>query len=143
MSERSKAPDRDLHRAIVKALTESGEVSGEGFIFRLAEIACEPIEQQIEELEQEIAGLNVALDTGRRVENEWIRQHDLAKQEAAALRAEQAHKWARLLLERDNVQGRKVLERMIEYYEEHDGKADDFGRLFIVTDALAALGEED
>ena len=50
-------------------------------------------------------------------------------------------KWARLLLERDNVQGRKVLERMVAYYDEHDGKAADFGRLFIVTDAMAALGD--
>jgi hypothetical protein len=51
--------------------------------------------------------------------------------------------WAHLLLERDDVQGRKVLERMLAYYEEHDGKSDDFGRLFIVIDAAAALGQED
>jgi len=51
-------------------------------------------------------------------------------------------KWARLLLERDDVQGRKVLERMLAYYEENDGKADDFGRLFIVIDASIALGRE-
>jgi hypothetical protein len=50
--------------------------------------------------------------------------------------------WARLLLARDDVQGRKVLERMLAYYEEHDGKADDFGRLFIVIDASIALGRE-
>lgn len=56
----------------------------------------------------------------------------------------QAHPsfWAVQLLERDDVQGRKVLERMIAYYEENDGKADDFGRLFIVIDANIALGRE-
>lgn len=53
-----------------------------------------------------------------------------------------AHEWAKLLLERDSVQGRKVLERMIEFYEENDGKADDMGRLFIVIDAMQALGRE-
>jgi hypothetical protein len=51
--------------------------------------------------------------------------------------------WAVLLLERDDVQGRKVLERMIAYYAEHDGIADDMGRLRIVIDAVAALGQED
>lgn len=51
--------------------------------------------------------------------------------------------WAELLLERDNVQGRRTLERMVEFYEQNDGKADDFGRLFIVTDALRALGRDE
>lgn len=50
--------------------------------------------------------------------------------------------WALMLLARDDVQGRKVLERMIAYYEQHDGKADDFGRLNIVIDASIALGRE-
>src|SRR4051812_10420495 len=47
--------------------------------------------------------------------------------------------WARLLIARDDVQGPEVLKRMIEYYEEHDGNAWDFGRLNIVADAQAAL----
>lgn len=50
--------------------------------------------------------------------------------------------WAEMLLQRDDVQGRKVLERMIEYYNEHDAKADDFGRLRIVIDAERALGQQ-
>jgi hypothetical protein len=47
--------------------------------------------------------------------------------------------WARLLLERDDVQGRAALERMVAWYDEHDGRADDFGRLRIVIDAVRAL----
>jgi hypothetical protein len=50
--------------------------------------------------------------------------------------------WAKLLLERDALQGRQVLERMVAYYQEHDGNADDFGRLKIVADAENALEEE-
>jgi hypothetical protein len=42
---------------------------------------------------------------------------------------------------RDNVQGRESLKRLVAFYEEHDGKADDFGRLNIVMDALLALDE--
>jgi hypothetical protein len=50
--------------------------------------------------------------------------------------------WARMLLARDAVQGREVLRRMVvEFYEEHDGKASDFGELWIVKDARAALAE--
>lgn len=49
--------------------------------------------------------------------------------------------WARLLIMRDDVWGPKVLESMVKWFEENDGKADDFGRLFIVTDAQAALTE--
>lgn len=47
--------------------------------------------------------------------------------------------WAELLIERDEVQGPEVLRRMIKWYEENDGKADDFGSLFIVGDAQRAL----
>jgi hypothetical protein len=47
--------------------------------------------------------------------------------------------WAKALLARDGVQGRQVLERMIEWYEQNDGKADDFGELWIVKDAREAL----
>jgi hypothetical protein len=47
--------------------------------------------------------------------------------------------WARLLIERDSVWGPKVLDCMVKWFEEHDGKADDFGRLYIVTDAQKAL----
>jgi len=32
-----------------------------------------------------------------------------------------------------------VLECMVKWFDEHDGKADDFGRLHIVADAQAAL----
>jgi hypothetical protein len=47
--------------------------------------------------------------------------------------------WADDLLRRDNVQGRKTLERMVAFYEENDGRADDFGELWIVKDARSAL----
>lgn len=47
--------------------------------------------------------------------------------------------WAKMLIKRDGVQGRAALERMVKWYEEHDGKADDFGELIIVKDARAAL----
>jgi hypothetical protein len=47
--------------------------------------------------------------------------------------------WATLLIERDDTEGPKVLRRMVEWYEEHDGRADDFGRLRIVIDAQRAL----
>jgi hypothetical protein len=47
--------------------------------------------------------------------------------------------WAGQLLKRDLVQGSLTLERMVAYYTEHDGKADDFGRLHIVVDATNAL----
>ncbi len=49
--------------------------------------------------------------------------------------------WARMLIIRDDVWGPKVLECMVKWFEEHDGKADDFGRLLIVTDAQVALEE--
>lgn len=47
--------------------------------------------------------------------------------------------WAKMLLARDKDHGPQVLERLIAYYEEHDGRADDFGRLWIVKDAQSAL----
>jgi hypothetical protein len=47
--------------------------------------------------------------------------------------------WAKLLLARDDVQGRATLERMIEWYEQNDSKAWDSGELFIVKDARAVL----
>lgn len=47
--------------------------------------------------------------------------------------------WAKLLLQRDGEQGRRVLERMVAWYNEHDGRADDFGEFFIVKDAKRAL----
>lgn len=47
--------------------------------------------------------------------------------------------WATELLNRDAVQGVATLQRLIVWYAEHDGKADDFGELFIVKDARAAL----
>jgi Sigma-70, region 4 len=50
--------------------------------------------------------------------------------------------WANLLLERDNVQGRAALERFVQWYEENDGNSDDFGELFIVKDAKAALADD-
>jgi hypothetical protein len=53
-----------------------------------------------------------------------------------------ASRWAELLVKRDGVQGAEVLRRMIAWYEEHDGKADDFGELFIVKDARRALTGE-
>jgi hypothetical protein len=49
--------------------------------------------------------------------------------------------WARMLLARDDVQGREVLRRMVEFYEQYDSKAWDFGELWIVKDARAALVE--
>jgi DNA helicase IV len=87
--------------------------------------------------EDEAAKLRVALLTGHKAEEAWIKKADAAERKAHPAN------WAKLLLERDDVQGRKVLERMLAYYEEHDGKSDDFGRLFIVIDAAAALGQED
>lgn len=80
---------------------------------------------------RESAGLKPSPDGPTGDVTNLLHRGDLAKQY-----------WARLLLERDDVQGRKVLERMVAYYEEHDGKADDFGRLFIVIDAQAALGND-
>ena len=47
--------------------------------------------------------------------------------------------WAHLLIQRDDVWGPKVLEMMIKWFEENDGKAFDHGRLTIVTDAQEAL----
>jgi hypothetical protein len=47
--------------------------------------------------------------------------------------------WARLLIARDAVQGPIALKLIIDHYEQHDGKADDFGRLNIVIDAQDAL----
>jgi hypothetical protein len=47
--------------------------------------------------------------------------------------------WAMMLVQRDDVQGPEALRRMIEWYDEHDGKADDFGELLIVKDARRAL----
>jgi hypothetical protein len=51
--------------------------------------------------------------------------------------------WAHMLLARDAVQGREVLRRMVEFYDEHDGRAWDFGELLIVEDARAALEAHD
>lgn len=51
--------------------------------------------------------------------------------------------WARSLIERDSFQGPLVLERMVKFYEENDGGAFDFGELFIVKDARAALAGGD
>jgi hypothetical protein len=47
--------------------------------------------------------------------------------------------WARMLIDRDKVQGPGVLRRMIAFYEEHDDRAWDFGELWIVKDARSAL----
>jgi hypothetical protein len=47
--------------------------------------------------------------------------------------------WARLLIARDDVQGPNALKLIIDYYAEHDGRANDFGRLNIVIDAQDAL----
>jgi hypothetical protein len=49
--------------------------------------------------------------------------------------------WARMLIARDGVQGPEALRRMIAWYEENDGKADDFGEFWIVKDARVALEE--
>lgn len=49
--------------------------------------------------------------------------------------------WARALLARDKVQGREALRRMLEWYDIHDGLADDYGELFIVKDARKALDD--
>jgi hypothetical protein len=53
-----------------------------------------------------------------------------------------AAEWARLLLERDSVHGRATLERMVQWHEEHDHRAWDFGELWIVEDARRALAEQ-
>jgi hypothetical protein len=46
-----------------------------------------------------------------------------------------------MLIVRDGVQGPAALQLLIEWYEEHDSKAWDFGELYIVKDARAALAE--
>lgn len=48
-------------------------------------------------------------------------------------------RWAFELIDRDDVWGRKMLQLIIDWFEENDGKADDFGEKFIVKDARHAL----
>lgn len=59
--------------------------------------------------------------------------------EAEVLRHHSGIDWAEQLLKRDKRRGVMALCAVVKWFQDNDGKSDDFGRTFVESDATEAL----